>query len=185
MLIFELLFIISLGLILLLICFVIVITFIESYFLDAPFVSTEKSIIDKIISNLRLDEKSVLIDLGCGDGRILRHAVIKIKSMSAIGFEYSLVPFLLAKFTSRCFKQIQIKKTSIFNANIQNATHIYVYLYPKCLNKLGEKFKKECQDGVKIISCDFEIKNFKLIDTIILDDKLSKYKHKLFIYNIK
>ncbi len=185
MLLFELLLITFLGLILLFICLVIIINFIESYILDAPFIGTEKHIIDEIVSNLRLNKKSVLIDLGCGDGRVLRHAVTRINDISAIGIEKALWPFFLAKFISRYFKQIEIKKTNIFDADIKNATHIYVYLYPKCLSELEEKFKRECQDNVRIISCDFEIKNLKLIDVVNLDNKLSKYKHKLFIYNIK
>jgi|SRR3989344_3716101 len=185
MLLLELLFIIFLSLILFLICLTVIVKFFESYTLDAPFIGTERHIINEIVYNLKLNEKSVLIDLGCGDGRILRHAVAQVKDILAIGVENALWPFFLTKFASRNFKQIQIKKSNIFDANIHNATHIYVYLYPECLHKLGKKLKKECQNDVRIISCDFEIKNLKLIDTVILENKLSKYRHKLFIYNIK
>lgn len=185
MLLLELFFIILLGLVLFLICITVVIKFFESYTLDAPFIGTEKNIINDIISSLKLNNGSVLIDLGCGDGRILRQAVSQIEGVSAIGIENALWPFFLAKFRSRNFEQIQIKKTNIFNANIHKATHIYVYLYPKCLDKLEEKFKRECQNNVRIVSCDFEIKNLKLVDTIMIKNKLSKYEHKLFIYNLK
>lgn len=185
MLLLGLFLIVSLGLILFLICITVIIKFFESYTLNAPFIGTEKNIISDIISNLRLDSESILIDLGCGDGRILRHAVSQVEGVSAIGIEGALWPFFLAKFRSRNFEQIQIKKSNIFNADIHKATHIYVYLYPKCLDKLEEKFKRECQNNVRIVSCDFEIKNLKLVDTIMLENKLSKYKHKLFIYNLK
>ena len=185
MLLLELFLITSLGLMLFLICVVVIIKLFESYTLDAPFIGTEKYIVDEIVSNLGLNEESVLIDLGCGDGRILRHAVAQVKGISAMGIEGAIWPFFLAKFASRNFKQIQIKKSNIFDADIHNATHIYVYLYPECLNKLEEKFKRECQDNVRIISCDFEIKNLKLVDTVMLENKLSNYRHKLFIYNIK
>lgn len=182
---FQLIVIIFFGLILLLICFIVIIKFFESYRLDAPFIGTEKCIINEIVSSFGLSEKNVLMDLGCGDGRILRHAVAQVKGILAIGIEDAIWPFFLAKFRSRNFKQIQIKKSNIFDADIHNATHIYVYLYPDCLNKLEEKFIKECNEGVRIISCDFKIKNLKLIDTVVLGNKLSKYSHKLFIYNIK
>lgn len=185
MLLLELLFIVLSGLILFLVCLIIIIKLFESYTLDAPFIGTEKYVVDEIVSNFGLNEKSILIDLGCGDGRILRHAVDRFKDISAIGIEGAIWPFLLAKFASRDFKQIQIKKSNIFDADVHNATHIYVYLYPECLNKLEKKFKEECQDSVRIISCDFEIKNLKLIDTVILENRLSKYRHRLFIYNKK
>lgn len=151
---------------------------------DAPFIPTPNYVIDEIIQNLHLTKHSVLYDLGCGDARIIKRVVELNSNVNAIGVEIAFLPYILAKFYTRKYKQIKIKRENIFKTNISDATHIFLYLYPKAVNKLIENIKKQCAQGTQIISCDFEIKSCKPLNIVDLKNKKSKICQKLFIYRI-
>ena len=170
--------------------FLVLITFIFLAFFkiteilstNAPFIPTSKEVIDNIIENLQLTQNSVLYDLGCGDARILKRVVELKPDVNIIGIEIAFIQYFLAKFYTRKNKQIKIRRENIFKADISDATHIFLYLYPKAVNKLIENIKKQCVQGIRIISCDFEIKSCKPINVVNLKNKHSKLCQKLFIY---
>lgn len=151
---------------------------------DAPFVPTPNEVIDTIIGNLQLKKNSILYDLGCGDARILKRVVELKPDVNIVGVEIAFIPYLLAKFYTRKYKQIEIKRENIFKTDISDATHIFLYLYPKAVNKLIDNIKKQCNPGTRIVSCDFEITTCKPINVIDLKNKHSKLCQKLFIYSL-
>lgn len=150
---------------------------------DAPFVSTRERVIPQIIDALQLYEGSVLYDLGCGNGAILKYAVTHIKGMRGVGIENGIIPFLVAKLYTRKLP-VKILRGNFFEANISSATHIYVYLFTDVLKKLAPKFLQECKKGTRIVSCDYEILDWtptKIIDIAKVGDKFAR---KLYVYEI-
>ena len=125
-----------------------------------------------------------MYDLGCGDARVLLKAVQKYPDIKAIGVDMGFLPYFLARFYSRKFKNITIKREDIFKTNIADATHIFVYLYPKVVSKLIVNIKEQCKPGTRIVSCDFEIENFTPIQTIELNKSENARGKKLLIYVI-
>ena len=158
--------------------------FIAVFTTDAPFVPVPRGVEDKIVESLKLDKDSMLYDLGCGDGRILFKAVKKYPEIRAVGMEIALFPYLLAKFKTRKYKNIEIKRENIFQTDLRPATHIFLYLYPKVLTKLLPQIKNDCNLGTKIISCDFIFENLKPSEIIELNNPQSQRGQKLFIYQI-
>lgn len=156
----------------------------EIFSTDAPFIPIPKESIDNIIVNLQLTKDSVLYDLGCGDARILKRVIELKPSINVVGVEIAFIPYLLAKFYTRKYKQIEIKRENIFKVNISDATHIFLYLYPKAVNKLIDNIRNQCTQGTHIVSCDFEIKSCKPINIVDLKNKHSKLCQKLFIYTL-
>jgi len=151
---------------------------------DVPFVSISNSVIEKIVKNLELRDANVLYDLGCGDARLLINAVNSFPSIKAVGVEVAFYPYLLAKFKTRNYKQIEIKREDIYETKISNATHIFMYLYPSVVNKLIHNVEKQCKEGTKIISCDFEINSYKPSKIIELNSNGSKLCKKIFVYSL-
>ncbi len=148
---------------------------------DAPFVPAPKEIDEKIIETLKLGNSSIFYDLGCGNARILKKVADKYPGIKAIGVEKSLVPYLLAKFRTRKNRNVEIKMEDIFETDVTNATHIFVYLYPKALEKLLPILEKKVSPGTRMVSCDFEDKNRKADEIIILNNTASRGK-RLIIY---
>ena len=161
----------------------IIFQIIAEFTTDAPFVTIPSHMNNVLTTTFGLTSNSVLYDLGCGDARVLIQAVTRHHNIKAIGVERSMFPFLLAKFKTRIYKNITIRREDVFTTNISNATHIFVYLYPAVINALLPKFHAECKKGTVIISCDFEFANMLPDNTIIVNTE-SKRGKKILLYVI-
>lgn len=160
----------------------IIMQFLAIFTTDAPFVPAPKEIGNDIINALELNSDSVLYDLGCGDGRILLKAAQKHPNIKAVGVDMGFIPYFLAKFKTRKYKNIQIKREDIFKTDISSATHIFLYLYPKVINELINNIRKQCKPGTKIVSCDFELENIPPTQIIELNKTASPRGKRLFVY---
>src|SRR3990167_8329445 len=118
---------------------------------NAPFVPVPSKTENDIIQTLELNPGSILYDLGCGDARILIKAVKKHPEIKAVGVDVGFLPYLLAKFYTRNYKNIEVKREDIFKTDISPATHIFLYLYPKVINKLIINIRKQCKPNTRIV----------------------------------
>lgn len=160
--------------------------FIAVFTTEAPFVPVPRKIENEIVSSLGLNSNSILFDLGCGDARILTKASLKCPEIKAVGVEIAFLPFLLAKFKTRSYENITIKREDIFKTDLKDATHVFLYLYPKVINQLIHNIKAECKPGTVIMSCDFELDNYEPSRVIDLQNinPNSRRGKKLFIYSV-
>ena len=170
---------ISLGFILF-----VILQIISIFTSDAPFVPVPKAVEDEIVKNLELKSGSVLYDLGCGDGRVLIKAVQKHPGIRAVGVEVAFFPYLLAKFKTRKYKNIEIKQENIFQTDLSNATHIFLYLYPEVISRLFMRIREKCKPGTRVISCDFEAENYEPERITVIENTGQKRGRELFVYTI-
>ena len=145
----------------------------------APFISTNKKIIEKILLEIKLNDNNKVIELGCGKAGFLRALAKKFPNTKLIGIEYSFLPWIIAKIQSNLGKHnIKIIRENIFKTNISQADLIYCYLNIKMMKDLENKFKKECKKGTQIISYLFKLPNLK-------PSKIIENNHnKIYFYTI-
>lgn len=126
----------------------------------ALFVSTSRARIRAFIEAVPMKAGQVLVDLGCGDGRILRQAH-KCYQVRAIGYEVNLMAYVKARALSLCFKNIEIRRRDFWSANLSDADVVVCYLYPDVMKKLSAKLKANLKPGAVIVSCNFMLPGFK------------------------
>ena len=141
-----------------------------------------EEVIVKTLEELRPTKDDVLVDLGSGNGNVIKIALDKYKVKKAIGYEISPVPYYLSKLNLRGHKNVELKKESLLDADLSESTIIYLYLLPDLLEKLLPNLKKVKQkkNTVKIASCVFEIKGMKLQRKVKIYHK--GFKKDVFIY---
>jgi len=145
----------------------------------APTLSTDRITIKKIINELKLKDKTVVYELGCGQAKFLRFIEKNYSPAKLIGVENSLIVYWFnqLKFKLQASK-IKLLPKDIFDINLGQADVIYCWLFNSNMIKLGEKIKKECKPGTQIISRSFSIPQFKSIKTLIIENK------KVYFYQI-
>lgn len=161
-----------------------IIFFSTPLFSRIPFVPCRKKVLNKIVDTLKLQDNSVLYDLGCGDGRILFSVAKKNKNISCIGVEIAPFPYLLAKI-KKFFsgsKNVTILYGNLFKTDISPATHIFLYLFPKILDELLPKFEKELKPGTRIVSCDFQFSKREPNEIVEIESRKWQINKKLYIY---
>lgn len=137
----------------------------------APYLPTHSKTTTEALDLLNLKPGQKLLELGSGDGRILREAAKR--GIYSVGYE--LNPLLVA--WSRCInykyrKFITVTWGNYWQHKLQPSDGIYVFLLEKYMSKLNKKIEQETTQNVKLVSYAFTIK----------DRQPTKAKNGLFLY---
>jgi hypothetical protein len=141
------------------------------------FVPTGQQEMEQVLEKLKLLPGKIFVDLGSGDGRVVRTATEKY---GVLGIGYEIHPWLVlwARIRAGGIPNIKFVRQSLWTANISRADYIYCYLSPKAMRKLAKKIETESKQGTVIISKAFEIKELKKNPKEILEINNRRY----FIY---
>lgn len=152
----------------------------------APYIPLSKKLIRKILSFGGLSSDDIFYDLGCGDGRILISGLSNFNVSKAVGYEIAPWPYLKTLFLSKYnqLKRIDLFRRDCSKADISQATFIYLYLFPKLIEKLADKIIKEGKPETKILCVEFpiDINNFtelRLLKSTKIDNLT------IYLYEIK
>lgn len=126
----------------------------------ALYVSTSRVRIDAVLEEIPMAPGELLVDLGCGDGRVIRKAVRR-NTVRAIGYEVNLMAYLRARLTCFNLKDVQIKWGNFWHADLSRADVVFCYLFPDVMQRLSDKLKSELKPGARIVSCNFRLPGFQ------------------------
>lgn len=147
--------------------------------IGAPFVPTKTNIVEEILKRAKLKKGVRFLDLGSGDGRVLRFAVREY-GVEGTGVELHPLLLLYAKIKDQNakLKPYFIRK-NFFDVSFKNYDVIFMFLIPKTVERLKEKFKKEFK-GKLIISHGFAFKGWEKY----LVDKIPRKTFSTYYYKI-
>ena len=151
--------VIVLLIILLAVCFTGVI------FFGAPYLPTLHKQQDDVLDLLALKPGQTLIELGCGDGRMLRTAASK--GLTVIGYELNpILVFVSYLVTYKYRKQVSVRWGNFWAKDWPPTDAIYVFLLDKYMKKLDKKIIQQYKGKhVKVVSYAFTIPTKKPIKT--------------------
>jgi hypothetical protein len=148
----------------------------------APFISSQRFVIDKVVAELALADNAAVYELGCGKAGFLSALRKKYPHARLVGVEYSLLPYLLARIQNALTRsRIEIKKKNIFKVTLGEADAIYCYLNLATMKKLKEKFMQECKNGAVVVSHQFPLPDTTAEKTI----ELNNGQARIYFYRIK
>lgn len=120
-------------------------------FFGAPYVPTLKKQVKDIMAIKPLNEFDVFVDIGSGDGVVLRAAAEK--GAHAVGYELGPWQWLLSKYLCRKFVNITIYFGSFWRKELPpNTTVVYTFLNGKYMPKLEKKLQAHVDVHKKQIS---------------------------------
>jgi SAM-dependent methyltransferase len=121
--------------------------------------------------------------LGCGDGRLLFAVAKKVSGIKIVGVEISLVMYLISRllmFGKKIRGKILLR--DIFKINLAEADVVFVYLLPKCYDRLKEKLERELRPGSRVVVGVWPIIGWE--NKLIKADKPTEKDLSLFLYKI-
>jgi SAM-dependent methyltransferase len=112
-------------------------------FWGAPYVPSHKKEVQQAFRELyKLTPKDVVVDVGSGDGIILRLA--SKLGARAIGYELNPVLVAVSRFLSRGDKKVTVQLADFWQKDIaDSATLVYAFVVSRDTNKLAEKMQRE------------------------------------------
>lgn len=134
-----------------------------SAFKGAPYVPTSKKQLAQILDNAHLKINSQFVELGSGDGRMVRYAV-KNYHVEGIGIEINPLLVWWSRYLSTrdgITHGVSFIKGNVFDYPLQKTDYLYLFLMPELIKKLMPKFKKELKKEAIIISHGFKLPGFE------------------------
>jgi hypothetical protein len=138
----------------------------------APYVPTPTSIVDRLLTLAKVGPKDYVIDLGSGDGRLVITAVAKYKARGGMGVEIDRD--LVKRATDHAEKagvsdRVTFVAGDLFDADIEQATVVTLYLLPSMMGHVEEKLRKELKPGTRVVSHDYPLPSWKPVDVVTFE----------------
>jgi hypothetical protein len=142
--------------------FIIVILFILACFavvllFGAPYLPTLKHQQAEALKMLDLKRGETLLELGCGDGRMLVTAAKQ--GINGVGYELNPIIYLIAKIvTFKHRRLVRVEYGNFWHKKWPPADGIYVFLHTRFMNKLDNKVIQQYNGKkIKLVSYAFPI----------------------------
>lgn len=143
-----------------------------------PYVPTPAWVIEWLAQNVAIPEQATVIDIGCGDGRVLRALKQAHPTIHAIGYERNWHPYLLAKRAGH--GQIDIRRQSFYQADLSEANVLYCYLLKSAMPKVQPLLERQLRPGTIVYSYAFQFPDWQ--PTQIIPNPEKTEASKLSIY---
>lgn len=147
----------------------------------AMYTSTGRVKIRKALDAVTMKPGELLVDIGCGDGRVLR-AARKRYGVRCLGFEINPIAFTKAKLLTMGRKGLEVRCRNFWKADLGKADIVSCYLFPDVMRRLGAKLGKELASGARVISFNFPIPGWKHEAVLRADSRL--HNDPIYIYTI-
>jgi SAM-dependent methyltransferase len=147
----------------------------------ALWVSTSRTRIAAVLDAVSMRPGELLVDLGCGDGRVLRMARRRW-SVRVRGYELNPLAFLKARLLCLGRAGIELRRADFFTADLSQADGVFCYLFPDVMGDLARKLVQELRPGCLIVSCNFALPG--LAPRRVLRPAGSLHNDPIYIYRL-
>ena len=140
--------------------------------LDVPYVPTDDKLVRRMIELAEVNEKDLVYDLGCGDGRIVMTAA---RDYGARGVGIDKDPDRLeearelAKWNG-VRHMLALIEDDLLAVDIRKATVVMLYLLPSLNLELRPRLLSELEPGTRIVSHDFDMADWQPDKRVVYDD---------------
>lgn len=126
--------------------------------LDVPYVPTPQEVVDRMLAMARITDKDFVMDLGCGDGRML----VTAAKAGARGRGVDLNPQRIKEATAnaaaaKVSDRVTFEVKNLFETSIKDANVLTMYLLPNVNIQLRPRILEEMAPGSRIVSHAFHM----------------------------
>lgn len=120
-----------------------------------------------------------MVDLGCGDGGLLRYLARARPDCIFVGFEHAPLTWAWARLLAGRFSNLSIRRGNFWSHSLAAYDVVYAFLSPVPMARLGAKARSEMMSCGCLISNSFAIPEMT-VQTVI--DVTDQRQTRLYIY---
>jgi SAM-dependent methyltransferase len=128
----------------------------------APFVKSSDEAIKTMLEFSKVCENKKVLDLGSGDGRIVK--TFAERGVEVIGYEIDPVLVLFSKLKTRNLSNVCIKWANFWTADFSKYEVIIIFGIGYIMGKLERRLLNEVKPGTVVITSLFPLPNVKYVD---------------------
>ena len=127
--------------------------------LDAPYVTTDYSVVDAMLAMAEVRPGDQVIDLGSGDGRIL---IAAARSHGARGLGVDIAPARIREATAnaqaaRVADRVQFRRQDLFRTPLGDADVVTLYLTDEVNRRLRPRILEQMRPGTRVVSHQYDM----------------------------
>jgi len=145
-----------------------------------PAVFTPGESLDRIVSELDLPEHGKIVDLGCGDGRVLAAVLRYRPELEAVGVENNPVVLGLAKV--RLKGRAELRRGDLLKYDLKGCDRVFAYLGPEMMERLEPRMERELRPGARLVSQQFPLP-YRKPDQVVELPGAKSYARRLYVYD--
>ncbi|HYL73371.1 MAG TPA: methyltransferase domain-containing protein [Bryobacteraceae bacterium] len=128
-----------------------------------PYVPTSPDVVSGMLKLANVQKNDFVIDLGCGDGRIV---IAAAKEFGAHGIGVDIDPERIKEANENAKKEgvtdlVEFRQGDLFDMDISKATVVTLYLLPAVNMKLRPKLWSDLKPGTRVVSHSFDMEDWK------------------------
>lgn len=136
-----------------------------------PYVPTPWPIVDAMLALARVRADDFLIDLGCGDGRLV---IAAAQRFGARGYGVDIKPELVALANANAREagvgaRVRFEERDLFATDIGTATVLTLYLLPHIVTELVPRILAQMPAGARVVSHDYALAPWPHDEAVALD----------------
>ena len=136
-----------------------------------PYVPTPWPVVDRMISTGSPGPKDLVMDLGCGDGRLV---IAAAKRHGARGYGVDIDGDLVRLANDTAAREgvahlVRFEERNIFDTDVREATVLTLYLLPWMMMKLRPRFLSDLRPGTRIVAHDYHFEDWRAASESIFD----------------
>ncbi len=152
----------------------------RTYSSRVPLYLTNRSAGDAL-AKLLPSSPCFVIDIGCGDGGLLRQLATSRPDSEFVGVEHALLTYAWARLRAQYFPNAHIRRGDFWAQPLTPYDVVYAFLSPTPMCDLWEKARHEMRPGTRLISNSFAIPGLTPSDVIVVGDRRQT---ELYVYEI-
>ena|SRR5688572_19271630 len=138
----------------------------------APYVPTPQEVVDRMLALANVTRNDLVVDLGCGDGRI---PVTAAKTYGARGLGVDIDPVRIAEANANAKAAgvthlVEFKLQDALKTDVSNATVVTTYLLSQSNLRVRPLITKQLRPGSRIVTHSFSMGDWEPAKTETFND---------------
>lgn len=129
-----------------------------------PFVTVPGWVVHWLRENVHVPDGATMVDLGCGDGRVLIALARKFPTANFIGYDLNWWALVRARLNAHGLKNVRFERRDFLQVPLNQTQIVFCYLFSSVMAAVSKKLQAELPTGAETYSHAFPLLDWQIVE---------------------